>query len=193
MNVLEQTAKQIATTAASAVVFSTAMAPGAEAYPIFAQQNFADPVDPTGKLVCANCHLQTREINLRMPHEALPDTIFKIKVDLPLKYDIRRQLNADGEKVELNAGAVVVLPEGWKLASRDRLPKEIKKEMKGLAWSAYSKEKTNIIVAGPVPGKMYSQMILPVLASLLGASVTVLGARSPFGPCPPLAEPPASP
>jgi apocytochrome f len=140
------------------------MAPGAEAYPIFAQQNFADPVDPTGKLVCANCHLQTREINLRMPHEVLPDTIFKIKVDLPLKYDIRRQLNADGEKVELNAGAVVVLPEGWKLAPRDRLPKEIKKEMKGLAWSAYSKEKTNIIVAGPVPGKMYSQMILPVLA-----------------------------
>jgi apocytochrome f len=99
-----------------------------------------------------------------MPHEVLPDTIFKIKVDLPLKYDIRRQLNADGEKVELNAGAVVVLPEGWKLAPRDRLPKEIKKEMKGLAWSAYSKEKTNIIVAGPVPGKMYSQMILPVLA-----------------------------
>jgi len=150
------------------VVFSTAMAPGAEAYPIFAQQNFADPVDPTGKLVCANCHLQTREINLRMPHEVLPDTIFKIKVDLPLKYDIRRQLNADGEKVELNAGAVVVLPEGWKLAPRDRLPKEIKKEMKGLAWSAYSKEKTNIIVAGPVPGKMYSQMILPVLAPVPG-------------------------
>merc|ERR1712100_97247 len=161
---LEEVAKQVASGAASAVVFSTAMAPGAEAYPIFAQQNFADPVDPTGKLVCANCHSQTREINLRMPHEVLPDTIFKIKVDLPLKYDIRRQLNADGEKVELNAGAVVVLPEGWKLAPRDRLPKEIKKEMKGLAWSAYSKEKTNIIVAGPVPGKMYSQMILPVLA-----------------------------
>merc|ERR1719379_3360090 len=36
--------------------------------------------------------------------------------------------------------------------------------MKGLAWSSYSKEKTNIIVAGPVPGKMYSQMTLPVLA-----------------------------
>jgi len=105
-----------------------------------------------------------KEINLRLPHEVLPDTIFKIKVDLPLKYEKRRQLNADGEKVELNAGAIVVLPEGWKLAPRDRLPKEIKKEMKGLAWSAYSKEKENIIVAGPVPGKMYSQMILPVLA-----------------------------
>merc|ERR1712014_48536 len=41
---------------------------------------------------------------------------------------------------------------------------EIKKEMKGLAWSPYSKDKENIIVAGPVPGKTYSQMILPVLA-----------------------------
>merc|ERR1712070_758780 len=102
--------------------------------------------------------------NLRMPHEVLPDTIFKVKVDLPLKYEKRRQLSADGEKVELNAGAIVVLPDGWKLAPRDRLPKEIKKEMKGLAWSAYSKEKENIIVAGPVPGKTYSQMILPVLA-----------------------------
>jgi len=40
--------------------------------------------------------------------------------------------------------------------------------MGGLAWSAYSKEKTNIIVAGPVPGKMYSQMILPVLAPVPG-------------------------
>merc|ERR1719359_1055259 len=164
MNVLEDVAKQVMTTAASAVVFATAMAPEAQAHPIFAQQNFADPVDPTGKLVCANCHLQTKEINLRMPHEVLPDTIFKIKVDLPLKYEIRRQLDADGNKVELNAGAVVVLPEGWKLAPRDRLPKEIKKEMKGLAWSAYSKEKENIIVAGPVPGKSYTQMILPVLA-----------------------------
>jgi len=36
--------------------------------------------------------------------------------------------------------------------------------MKGLAWSAYSKEKENIVVAGPVPGKTYSEMILPVLA-----------------------------
>jgi len=161
---VEDVAKKLMTTAASAVVFATSMAPGAEAYPLFAQQNFENPVDPTGKLVCANCHLQTKEINLRLPHEVLPDTIFKIKVDLPLKYEKRRQLSADGEKVELNAGAIVVLPEGWKLAPRDRLPKEIKKEMKGLAWSAYSKERENIIVAGPVPGKTYSQMILPVLA-----------------------------
>jgi len=161
---LEGLAKQVMSTAASAVVFAGAMAPEAQAYPIFAQQNFENPVDPTGKLVCANCHLQTKEINLRLPHEVLPDTIFKIKVDLPLKYEKRRQLSGEGEKVELNAGAIVVLPEGWKLAPRDRLPKEIKKEMKGLAWSAYSKTRENIIVAGPVPGKTYSQMILPVLA-----------------------------
>jgi len=35
--------------------------------------------------------------------------------------------------------------------------------MKGLAWAPYSKEKPNIIVAGPVPGERYEKMILPIL------------------------------
>jgi len=33
-----------------------------------------------------------------------------------------------------------------------------------LAWAPYSKEYPNIIVAGPVPGKQFIDMILPVLA-----------------------------
>merc|ERR1711972_529506 len=63
-----------------------------------------------------------------------------------------------------NVGAIAVMPEGWKLAPKDRLPKPLKKEMKGLAWAQYSKEKPNIVVAGPVPGARYETLVLPILA-----------------------------
>merc|ERR1711862_938732 len=74
------------------------------------------------------------------------------------------QPTADGSKATMNVGAVAIMPEGWKLAPKDRLPKPLKKEMKGLAWAPYSKELPNILVAGPVPGAKYEKMTLPVLA-----------------------------
>jgi len=104
------------------------------------------------------------EIDVRTPMEVLPDTIFKITVDVPAKYEKRMQPIADGSKAKMNVGAIAIMPEGWKLAPKDRLPKALKKEMKGLAWAPYSKEQPNIVVAGPVPGERYSTMILPVLA-----------------------------
>merc|ERR1719229_1715585 len=64
----------------------------------------------------------------------------------------------------MNVGAVFIMPPEWKLAPRDRLPKALKKEMKGLAWAPYSKEQPNILVAGPVPGERYANMVLPILA-----------------------------
>jgi len=136
----------------------------AYAYPIFAQQNYANPREPTGKIACANCHLQGKYIDVRMPHEVLPDTIFKVLVEVPLKYEKRVQPIADGSKASLNVGAIAIMPEGWKLAPKDRLPKALKKQMKGLAWSPYSKDLPNIVVAGPVPGKVYETLVLPVLA-----------------------------
>jgi apocytochrome f len=101
---------------------------------------------------------------VKTPHEVLPDTIFKILVEVPNKYEKRVQPIADGSKASLNVGAIAIMPQGFKLAPKDRLPKALKKEMKGLAWSPYSKEKPNIVVAGPVPGKIYETMTLPVLA-----------------------------
>ena len=38
-----------------ATVFSSISA--ADAYPIFAQQNYEDPREANGRIVCANCHL----------------------------------------------------------------------------------------------------------------------------------------
>merc|ERR1711972_11711 len=79
-------------------------------------------------------------------------------------YEKRLQPIADGSKAKMNVGAIAIMPEGWKLAPKDRLPKALKKEMKGLAWAPYSKTQPNIVVAGPVPGERYSKMVLPVLA-----------------------------
>ncbi|CAK0879903.1 unnamed protein product [Prorocentrum cordatum] len=160
----EALAKQVTASAAATMVAVSAAAAPASAYPIFAQQNYPNPREATGKIACANCHLQGKYIEVKMPHEVLPDTIFKTLIELPLKYEKRVQPIADGSKASLNAGAIAIMPEGWKLAPKDRLPKALKKQMKGLAWSPYSKDKPNIVVAGPVPGKIYETMVLPILA-----------------------------
>merc|ERR1719219_1479931 len=159
----EALAKCTVSTMASAVLLAGSLPDDAEAYPIFAQQNYKDPREATGKLACANCHLANKQIDVRLPHEVLPDTIFKTYIDIPCKYEKRRQPLADGTKGPLNAGAIAVMPEGWKLAPKNRLPKPIKKEMKGLSWTIYSKEHPEIVVAGPVPGNKDSRMTLPVL------------------------------
>merc|ERR1712216_220403 len=143
---MEELKNQAVTSAATAALVMSTMADSAGAYPIFAQQNYKNPVEYNGKVVCSNCHLQKKSISVKMPHEVLPDTIFKVNVHVQAKYDIKRQPDASGNLVEMNVGAVVALPEGFKLAPRDRLPKSLKKEMKGLAWA------------------QYSNLILPVLA-----------------------------
>merc|ERR1712151_279731 len=58
-----------------------------------------------------------------MPSEVLPDTIFKATIEIPAKYEKRYQPIADGSKAKMNVGAIAVLPEGWKLAPKNRLPK----------------------------------------------------------------------
>merc|ERR1712062_467353 len=114
-------------TVASAVLLAGSLPDNAEAYPIFAQQNYKDPREATGKLACANCHLASKQIDVRLPHEVLSDTIFKTYIDIPCKYEKRRQPLTSGEKGPLNVGAIAVMPEGWKLAPKNRLPKPIKK------------------------------------------------------------------
>ena len=161
---LIKAAKQAAAGTAAAVVFMSGMADSAEAYPIFAQQNYKEPRAANGKLACANCHLASKPIDVRVPHEILPDTIFKASIEIPLKYAKREQPIADGSKAKLNIGAIAIMPDGFRLAPKDRLPKDLKKQMKGLAWAPYSKEKPNVVVAGPVPGNLYEKMTLPILA-----------------------------
>lgn len=71
---------------------------------------------------------------------------------------------ANGKKGGLNVGAVLILPEGFELAPADRIPAETKEKLGKLSFQNYRPDKKNIIVIGPVPGKLYSEIVFPILA-----------------------------
>lgn len=134
-----------------------------EAYPIFAQQNYASPREATGRIVCANCHLAQKPVDIEVPQAVLPDTVFEAVVKIP--YDTQvKQVLANGKKGALNVGAVVILPEGFEIAPADRIPAEMKERVNKLFFTPYSENQKNIIVVGPVPGAKYSEMVFPILS-----------------------------
>lgn len=136
----------------------------ANAYPVYAQQNYANPREATGRIVCANCHLAQKPVELELPQAVLPDTVFEAVVKIPYDQQVQ-QVQANGKKGDLNVGMVLILPEGFELAPADRVPEEMKKKVGNLFYQPYSPEKKNILVVGPVPGKTYSEeMIVPILS-----------------------------
>jgi apocytochrome f len=135
----------------------------AQAYPIFAQQNYANPREANGRIVCANCHLAQKAVEIEVPQAVLPDTVFEAVIELPYDKQVKQVL-ANGKKGELNVGMVLILPEGFELAPADRVPEEIKKKVGNLYYQPYSPEQKNILVVGPVPGKTYSEMVVPILS-----------------------------
>lgn len=134
-----------------------------EAYPIFAQQNYANPREATGRIVCANCHLAKKTVDIEVPQAVLPDTVFEAVVKIPYDKQIKQVL-ANGKKGGLNVGAVLILPEGFELAPSERIPPEIKEKIGDLYFQPYSADKKNILVVGPVPGSQYSEMVFPILS-----------------------------
>nr|BBD21595.1 cytochrome f [Rhipidosiphon lewmanomontiae] len=133
------------------------------AYPIFAQQNYENPREANGRIVCANCHLAEKPVELQVPQAVLPDTVFEAVVKIPYDQQIQQVLG-NGKKGPLNVGAVLILPEGFQLAPKDRISPELKKRIKRLSFQPYSETQKNILVVGPVPGKKYSQMVFPILS-----------------------------
>lgn len=133
------------------------------AYPIFAQQNYENPREATGRIVCANCHLAKKTVDIEVPQSVLPDTVFEAIVKIP--YDTRiKQVLANGKKGGLNVGAVLILPEGFQLAPLNRIPTELKEKLGKVSFQSYRPGKENIIVVGPLPGKLYSEIVFPVLS-----------------------------
>ena len=48
----------------------------AQAYPQFAQQGYEEPREPTGRIVCANCHLAEKPVDIELPQAVFPDSVF---------------------------------------------------------------------------------------------------------------------
>ena len=136
------------------------------AYPIFAQNAYQNPREATGRIVCANCHLAQKPVEIEVPQAVLPNTIFEAIVSIPYDTSIK-QIGANGKPASLNVGSVLVLPEGFKLAPKDRLSDEIKLKTKGVFVQPYSNEKQNILVVGPVAGDKKGELreiVFPVLS-----------------------------
>jgi len=133
------------------------------AYPVFAQQNYSNPRAANGKLACANCHLNQKAIEIEAPQAVLPNSIFEIEIKVP--YDTtKKQVGANGKKADLNVGGILILPKGFKLASKNQISSEIKAKNKGVFISPYSTEFDNILVVGPIAGKTHQELIFPVVA-----------------------------
>jgi len=133
------------------------------AYPFWAQQNYESPREATGKIVCANCHLAQMPTIAEVPQSVGADSVFKAVVKIPYKDDIK-EIGADGSEVPLQVGAVVMLPDGFKLAPQERWTDEIKEETEGVYFTNYSEEKDNIILVGPLPGDTNKEIVFPVLS-----------------------------
>ncbi len=133
------------------------------AYPFWAQENYENPREATGKLVCANCHLAKMTTQVEVPQSVAADSVFKAAVKIPYKPGTQ-EIGADGSSVPLQVGAVVMLPDGFKLAPQDRWSEEIKEETKGVYFTQYSEEKDNIIVVGPLPGDKNKEIVFPILS-----------------------------
>ena len=133
------------------------------AYPVFAQQNYSNPRAANGKLACANCHLNQKAIEIEAPQSVLPNSVFEVEIKVP--YDIsKQQIGANGKKVDLNVGGILILPNGFKLAPKSQIPAEIKAKNKGVFISPYSTEFDNILVVGPISGKIHQELTFPVIS-----------------------------
>ncbi len=133
------------------------------AYPFWAQQNYENPREATGKLVCANCHLAKMTTQVEVPQSVGADSVFTAAVKIPYKAGTQ-EIGADGSKVPLQVGAVVMLPDGFKLAPQDRWNDKIKEETQGVYFTQYSEDKDNIILVGPLPGDQNKEIVFPILS-----------------------------
>ena len=135
----------------SIMIYVITRASISNAYPIFAQKSYENPREATGRIVCANCHLANKPVDIEVPQAVLPDTVFEAVVRIP--YDMQvKQVLANGKKGALNVGAVLILPEGFELAPTDRISPEVKEKIGNLSFLSYRPNKRNILVIGPVPG-----------------------------------------
>ena len=139
------------------------MTPKANAFPIYAQQSYENPREATGRIVCANCHLAQRNIELEVPKSVLPNTVFEATITIPYNVE-NKQILSSGKKGNLNVGAVLILPDGFKIAPKELIPDEIKQKTKNIYIQPYSTSNSNILVVGPMPSNPSQTITFPILS-----------------------------
>ncbi|KAI3923176.1 hypothetical protein MKW92_020274 [Papaver armeniacum] len=103
------------------------------AYHIFSQHGNKSPREAIERIVCANCRLANKLVDIEVPQAILPDTVFEAVVIIP--YDMQlKQVLANGKKGVLNVGVVLILPEGFEFAPSDRISSELKEKMGNLSF-----------------------------------------------------------
>ena len=112
-----------------------------QAYPIFAQENFEFPREKNGRLVCANCHLAEKPINIELPRSVLPNSVFDIKVQFN-ENSKPKQLLASGRRGPLNVGSLIILPDNFS-------------PIGSTFFTQYNSNNVTSYVVGPLPLKTY--------------------------------------
>jgi len=136
----------------------------ANAYPFWAQETAPlTPREATGRIVCANCHLAAKPAEVEIPQSVLPNTVFEAIVKIPYDHSAQQVLG-DGSKGGLNVGAVLMLPDGFKIAPDDRISEEMKEKVNGAYFQTYREGKENWVIVGPLPGDTYEEIVFPVLS-----------------------------
>ena len=92
--------------------------------------------------------------------DSIAQILFEAVIKIPYNKSVKQVL-ASGDRGALNVGAVVILPEGFKLAPADKVPKEVKEKSKGVYISPYSAKAENILVVGPIAGEKHQEIIFP--------------------------------
>ena len=144
-----------------------------DAYPIFARQYFSSPREVSGRIACSYCHLAQKPVELSIPQSVFPNTIFEAVVKVPYNKE-SKQLSAQGTKVGLNIGAVLILPDNFTLAPLNRLPASLKQKTNGLSFLPYNNNNKSTFMVGPVSGDKYDKLVFPVLSPEANAKTEYL-------------------
>lgn len=152
----------------------------AAAYPFWAQETAPEtPRDATGRLVCANCHLAEKEAEIELPLSVAPDSVFEAVVHIPYNLDTQQVLG-DGSKGDINVGAVLMLPEGFKIAPPERMTEEMKEKVGDVFFQPYREGLENVVLVGPLPGSDYQEITFPILSPDPNADSNIFFGKYPI-------------
>ncbi|PIA29024.1 LOW QUALITY PROTEIN: hypothetical protein AQUCO_06400075v1, partial [Aquilegia coerulea] len=126
--------------------------------------SYENPREATGCIVCANCHLANKPVDIEVPQAVLLDTVFEAVVRIP--YDIQlKQVISNGKRGSLNGPFLFYLRDSnCHPTPPDRISPKMKEKMGNLSFQSYRPTKKNILVIGPVPGQKYSEITFPILS-----------------------------